>query len=166
MVLYTECDEDFLEDYAGIAKKVIEKAVELHGGLESYSVSLYIVDPDTIKDTNRETRGIDKVTDVLSFPNLELFEGDLSVIDDMDGSDIRDPETGDIVLGEIMICRDKVYEQAEEYGHGPIREYAFLVTHSILHLLGYDHMEEDERRRMEARQKEILNALGITREQD
>ena len=82
----------------------------------------------------------------------------------MDGSDIRDPETGDIVLGEIMICRDKVYEQAEEYGHGPLREYAFLVTHSILHLLGYDHIEEDEQRRMEARQKEILNALGITRE--
>ena len=164
MVLYAECEEDFLEDYAEVARKVIEKAVEMHGGLTDYSVNLYVVDDETIRETNRDTRDTDRVTDVLSFPNLELFEGDLSVIGEMDRSDICDPETGDIMLGEIMICRNRVYEQAEEYGHSVLREYAFLVTHSILHLLGYDHMEDDERERMEAKQREILEALGITRD--
>ena len=164
MVLYAECEDDFLEDYAGIAEKVIEKAVEMHGGLSAYSVSLYIVDDETIRETNRDTRAMDRVTDVLSFPNLDLHEGDLTVIADMDPADICDPETGDISLGEIMICKSRVYEQAEEYGHSPLREYAFLVTHSILHLLGYDHMEDDERAHMEDKQREILNELGITRE--
>ena len=164
MVLYSECEGEFLKDYEKTAERVIEKAVEIHGGLEDYSVSLYIVDDETIRETNRETRGIDSVTDVLSFPNLELFEGELSAIDDMDKSDICDPDTGEIMLGEIMICRNRVYEQAEEYGHSPLREYAFLVTHSILHLLGYDHMEDEERERMEAKQREILDELGITRD--
>ncbi|MCR5118254.1 MAG: rRNA maturation RNase YbeY [Lachnospiraceae bacterium] len=164
MVLYSECEEDFLPDYEKTAKEVIEKAVEKHGGLKDYSVNLYIVDDETIRETNRDTRGIDSVTDVLSFPNLELYEGDLSPIDDMDRSDISDPETGEILLGEIMICKNRVFEQAEEYGHSPLREYAFLVTHSILHLLGYDHMEDEERERMEKKQKEILEELGITRE--
>ncbi len=164
MRLYTECDTDFIDDYEALAGKVIEKAVEIHGGLSDYSVSLYIVDEDTIRQANRETRDIDKVTDVLSFPNLELYEGDISLIQEMDSTDICDPETGEIILGEIMICRNKVYEQAEEYGHSVEREYAFLVTHSILHLLGYDHMEDDERERMEAKQKEILEDLKITRD--
>ena len=164
MVLYCECEEEFIEDYADIAKRVIEKAVDIHGGLKDYSVSLYIVDDETIKETNRDARGIDSVTDVLSFPNLELYEGALDEIYDMDESDICDPETGSIMLGEIMICRNRVYEQAEEYGHSPLREYAFLVAHSILHLLGYDHMEDEERERMEAKQREILDELGITRD--
>ena len=162
--LYSECDTEFIDNYEEVAVKVIEQAVSLHGGLNDYSVNLYIVDDETIKNTNSETRGIDRVTDVLSFPNLELNEGDLSVIADMDKSDICDPESGEIILGEIMICRNKVYEQAEEYGHSPLREYAFLVTHSILHLLGYDHMEDDERKRMETVQKKILEDLKITRD--
>ena len=164
MRLYTECEGEFLKDYDKTAVSVIEKAVELCGGLEDYCVSLYIVDDETIKETNRETRGIDKITDVLSFPNIELKEGKLDAVASMDRTDISDPETGDIILGEMMICKSRVFYQAEEYGHSPLREYAFLVTHSILHLLGYDHMEDDERVRMENKQEEILVSLGITRD--
>ena len=163
MRLYAECEGEFLEDYEDIAVKVIERAVSLHGTIKDYCVNLYIVDDETIREINNNTRGQDRVTDVLSFPNLEMYEGDLSVIDEADESDTCDPETGEIALGEIMICRSRVYEQAEEYGHSPKREYAFLVTHSILHLLGYDHMKDDERERMEEKQREILEGLGITR---
>ena len=77
--------------------------------------------------------------------------------------DYFDPETGELCLGDIVISIDKVYEQAQEYGHAPLREFAFLVAHSMLHLLGYDHMEPDEAEVMEAKQEEILTKLGITR---
>ena len=77
--------------------------------------------------------------------------------------DYFDPESGELCLGDIVISVDKVYAQAEEYGHTPRREYAFLIAHSMLHLLGYDHMEPDEAAVMEQKQEEILNRLGITR---
>ena len=85
-------------------------------------------------------------------------------LDDEDReADYFDPDTGELILGDIMISVDKVYAQAEEYGHTPRREYAFLIAHSMLHLLGYDHMEPDEAAVMEQKQEEILNRLGITR---
>ena len=76
------------------------------------------------------------------------------------------PETDELVLGDIMISVDKVYEQAEEYGHSRKREFAFLIAHSMLHLLGYDHMEDEERVVMEAKQEAVLEALGITRNEE
>ncbi len=164
MRLYAECDGDFIEDYEAVAKRILEYAVAYHKGPEDFEVSLYITDDETVRETNRDTRNIDSVTDVLSFPNLEFAEeGDFGILDEYADSDIRDPENGDIMLGEIMICRSKVYSQAEEYGHSPLREYAFLLTHSILHLMGYDHMEDVERERMEEKQRIILDALGYVR---
>ena len=113
---------------------------------------------------NREYRGIDRETDVLSFPNVDFEEEGVFDIDEDREADCFDPETGELVLGDIMISVDRVYGQAQEYGHSVRREFAFLVAHSMLHLCGYDHMEEEERARMERRQEEILTGLGITRD--
>ena len=87
--------------------------------------------------------------------------GDFSGFDDM--TEYFDPETGELLLGDIVLSLDRVMAQAEEYGHSPLREYAFLIAHSMLHLLGYDHMEEQERVIMEKKQNEILERLGISR---
>ena len=111
---------------------------------------------------NREHRHIDRATDVLSFPMLEYeTPGDLSGIEE--SADAFDPETGELMLGDIVISKDRVIAQAEEYGHSVRREYAFLIAHSMLHLLGYDHMEEEERRLMEDRQRKIMEKAGILR---
>lgn len=109
-------------------------------------VSVSVVDENEIKALNKEFRNINKVTDVLSFPI-----GD------------KNPETGEIVLGDIVLCAQKVIDQAREYGHTRKRELAFLTCHSMLHLLGYDHIEEDERLEMEELQKKILETLGYMR---
>lgn len=109
-------------------------------------VSVTVVDENEIKSLNKEFRNINKVTDVLSFPI-----GD------------KNPETGEIVLGDIVLCAQKVIDQANEYGHTRKRELAFLTCHSMLHLLGYDHIEDDERLVMEDLQRKILEELGYTR---
>jgi len=109
-------------------------------------VSVSVVDEDEIRELNKEFRDIDKVTDVLSFPI-----GDIN------------PETKEVVLGDIVLCAQKIIDQANEYGHTRKRELAFLTCHSMLHLLGYDHMEDAERLEMEALQKDILNFIGYTR---
>ena len=126
-------------------------------------VSVTIVDNDEIHEINNRQRNIDRPTDVLSFPMLEYdkpgdfdkFENDLYAFD---------PDTGELTLGDIVISYDKVISQAEEYNHSVKREFAFLVAHSMLHLFGYDHIDDNERMEMEQKQKEILNNLGITRE--
>ena len=101
---------------------------------------------------NLEHRGIDRATDVLSFPMLEFdHPGDFSIIDE-ETADVFDPESGELMLGDIVISVDKVLEQAQEYGHSPKREYAFLIAHSMLHLCGYDHMDDEERKVMEEKQ--------------
>jgi probable rRNA maturation factor len=163
--LYTECDIEFLEDYPKIATEVLTHVLHRYACPFDVQVALYIVTPEEIREVNAQTRQIDKVTDVLSFPNLNYEpgrEGDFSEVTEED-ADLFDPDTGELLLGEIMICAERVYAQAEEYGHGRIREFAFLVAHSALHLLGYDHMEEDERVRMEALQEEILKEAGYER---
>ena len=111
---------------------------------------------------NREFRGIDRPTDVLSFPMIEYQKP--GVFDFLEERpDCFDPESGRLMLGDIVISKEKVLSQAEEYGHGVKREYAFLVVHSILHLSGYDHMEDGERRVMEELQEKILQKLKILR---
>ncbi len=109
-------------------------------------VSVTVVDEQEIKALNNEFRGINKVTDVLSFPI-----GD------------RNPETGETVLGDIVLCAEKIISQAQEYGHTRKRELAFLTCHSMLHLLGYDHIEDEERQEMEELQRRILDRIGYTR---
>lgn len=126
-------------------------------------VSVTMVTKEEIHQINQETRQVDRPTDVLSFPMMEYdkpgdFDGDSFLT-----SISVNPETEELILGDIVLCADVICEQAEEYGHSRLREFSFLVVHSMLHLFGYDHMEEDERLEMEARQKEIMDALKIYR---
>lgn len=158
-----ETKEELPFDVEEIVTKVIERALEQEECPYEASVAVLLTDNDGIHAMNKEFRDIDRPTDVLSFPNVDYEEpADFSGVE-ASAEDYFDPETGELCLGDIVISVDKVYEQAQEYGHAPLREFAFLVAHSILHLLGYDHMEEEEAKVMEAKQEEILTSLGITR---
>lgn len=143
---------------------VCEAVLEEEGCPYEAQVNLVLTDNGGIRELNRECRGIDRETDVLSFPNVDFDEEGVFDIDEDSEADYFDPETGELLLGDIMISLDKVYEQAEEYGHSVRREFAFLVAHSMLHLCGYDHMEDAERARMEQKQEAVLTGLGITRD--
>ncbi|WP_367942766.1 rRNA maturation RNase YbeY [Enterocloster citroniae] len=126
-------------------------------------VNVILTDNDAIQEINREHRCIDVPTDVLSFPMVDYkVPSDFDHVEDA-VEDYFNPETGELILGDIVISVDKVEEQADKYGHSQTRELAFLVAHSMLHLCGYDHMEDGEREQMEERQKKILETRGYTR---
>lgn len=127
-------------------------------------VNVVLTDNEGIREMNRECRKIDRETDVLSFPNVDFEREGVFEIDEDREADYFDPDSGELILGDIMISVDKVKEQAENYGHSLRREFAFLVAHSMLHLCGYDHMEEEEAKVMEAKQRDVLKGLGITRD--
>jgi len=146
------------------ARLVGEAVLEEEDCPYEVQVNVLVTDNEGIRECNRAYRGIDKETDVLSFPNLEFREEGVFEIDENREADYFDPDTGELVLGDIMICADKVFGQAESFGHSARREFAFLVAHSMLHLCGYDHMEEAESRIMERKQEAVLEGLGITRE--
>lgn len=149
-------------DVEAVAKEVIEKALDYEGCPYEAAVSLLLTMDDEIHEMNQNFREIDRATDVLSFPMIEYEEpGEFDFLEDDDYA--FDPESGELVLGDIVISKEKVIAQAEEYGHSVRREYAFLIAHSMLHLMGYDHMEDEERAVMEQKQREILAELGITR---
>ncbi len=160
-----ETDQKFDFSVEDIVKSVCLKVLELEKcPFDNISVNVLITDNEGIRGYNSEFRGIDKETDVLSFPNLEFEvpgEFDLELSGE---ADYLDPETGDIVLGDIILSKDRILSQAEEYGHSVKREFAFLVAHSMLHLSGYDHMTEEEAKIMEERQEKALSELGITRD--
>lgn len=149
-------------DVKETAELIMETVLDCEECPYEAEVNLLLTDDDAIREMNREHRHIDRATDVLSFPMLEYeTPGDLSGIEE--SADAFDPETGELMLGDIVISKDRVIAQAEEYGHSVRREYAFLIAHSMLHLLGYDHMEEEERRLMEDRQRKIMEKAGILR---
>lgn len=145
-----------------IINQVINEALDYVSCPYETEVSVVLTDNETIRRINREFRKLDKPTDVLSFPML-VYEtpGDFTFLESAEEE--FNPETGELVLGDIVVSMDKVYAQAEEYGHSPVRELAFLIAHSMLHLFGYDHIEERERIIMEEKQTEILSRLGIER---
>ncbi len=165
MTFYVESETDKTLPFEAeeVAGKVIVEALDLENCPYEVSVNVLLTDDQGIHAMNKQYRGIDRPTDVLSFPNVDYENpSDFTGIEDT-AEDYFDPESGELCLGDIVISVDKVYAQAEEYGHTPRREYAFLIAHSMLHLLGYDHMESDEAAVMEQKQEEILNRLGITR---
>ena len=127
-------------------------------------VNVVLTDNEGIREMNRECRKIDRETDVLSFPNVDFEREGVFEIDEDREADYFDPDSGELILGDIMISVDKVKEQAENYGHSLRREFAFLVAHSMLHLCGYDHMEPEEAAVMEQKQRDVLEGLGITRD--
>lgn len=126
-------------------------------------VSLTITDDDTVRQINKEYRNIDKTTDVLSFPNTEWDSPSDYECEGFRDRSLIDPENGCFMLGQIVLNESRIVSQADEYGHSVKREYAFLIAHSVLHLLGYDHMEPEEAAVMEQKQRDYLEDMGISR---
>lgn len=150
-------------DYKELAEKVIDAALEAEKFPFEAEVSLLLVSPEEIRELNREHRGMDAPTDVLSFPLIEYESpGYFESLDQEE--DNFNPDTGEAMLGDIVLCVDKVRKQAEEFGHSEKREYAFLILHSMLHLLGYDHMTKEDAAVMEEKQRKILDRMGILRD--
>ena len=153
------------EELVSLLKKVIEFTLKEEEVEVDCEVSLLFVDNDEIREINNETRGIDRATDVLSFPMLdyenkkvfkEIYKNYECSQSDCDGEEL--------VLGDVGLSLERALEQSKEFNHSFEREASYLVVHSILHLLGYDHMEEDDKVVMRKREEEILNKLNITRE--
>lgn len=160
-----EVDIPFSFDYESLAENLILFSMEHENFPYDAEVNLTLTNNEGIQEINRNFREIDKPTDVLSFPMLSYdVPGDFSGLEE-NYDDNFNPDTGEIMLGDIIISVDRVCEQAEEYGHSQRREFAFLLVHSMLHLFGYDHMTPMEAAQMEAKQAEILNAMNISREQ-
>ena len=164
MTLYFENEQEnsIPFDCEELVKNVVSAAVRSENCPYDVTVSVIITDNNAICEANKEFRGIDKPTDVLSFPAHDFASpADYSDITDDD----LDMDTGEFILGDIMISYERACAQAEEYGHSIKREVAFLVCHSVLHLLGYDHEDDEERKIMEEKQEAVLCGLGITRDE-
>ena len=150
---------EITEEINDAIKKAIEASLKYENCDFDAELSVTIVDNEEIREINNEHRGIDKATDVLSFPMLEFDEDGNAIECEYDFSDDT------VILGDIVISAERAKEQAEELGHSFIREMAFLTVHSMLHLLGYDHVDDPEgEAEMIRKQKEILDGLGITRD--
>ena len=165
MTIYieNELDFEFDFDYEKIARDVVDTAMNHLNFPFEAEVSITITDNDGIQAINKEFRHIDSPTDVLSFPMIEYeTAGNFDAIESND--DLFNPETGEVILGDIVLSVPRIKAQAEEFGHSILREYAFLIAHSMLHLFGFDHMTEAEASVMEQKQREILDILNISRD--
>ncbi len=163
LTIEEETTVDFDFSYQELAKQVIDFTIEHEKFPYEAEVNLTLTDNEGIHEINKMYRDIDRPTDVLSFPMLSYeTAGDFSGLEDA-YDDNFNPDTGEIMLGDIIISVPKVHEQAKEYGHSDKREYAFLIVHSMLHLFGYDHMTPEEAAFMEQKQRDILEELNILR---
>lgn len=155
--IYLSKEVTFDDDILARVTDAIDKTMSYLLDDEGYSVNLVITDDEEIREINREQREIDRSTDVLSFP-IWNFSEPLFCDEDM-----FEEEDGTVLLGDIIISADTAIRQADEFGHSLLREVAFLSVHSILHLVGYDHIEDGDRVLMEEKQREIMDFLGIQR---
>lgn len=149
--------------YKKIIQEIVEEALEYEGCPYESEINVILTDNQEIRKVNKKTRNLDTATDVLSFPMVEFERPSEFDHVEEDVESYFNLETGELMLGDIMISVDKVEEQAEKYGHSTTRELAFLTAHSMLHLCGYDHMAEEERIVMEQKQNEILERRGYSR---
>lgn len=158
----TDFDVDF--DAVTVSELVVAHILKEEGCDMDCEVEILLTDAETVHEINREYRKIDSTTDVLSFPNVEWEEPS-----DFSGPGFSDellinPDTGNVMLGQIVLCKERIFSQAEEFGHSVKREFAFLIAHSMLHLLGYDHMSDEEASDMFQKQDRYLNDINIRRE--
>ena len=157
-ILFSSDLEEDTAEIEVLLNEVIPAVLAAEGVDEPCEINVLLTDDAGIHAINLEQRGVDAPTDVLSFPMFDLKPGDKPSAAD------ADPATHLIPLGDMVLNLDRVKSQGEEYGHGPRRECAYLAVHSILHLLGYDHMDDGPMKaQMRAREEAILNKLGITR---
>lgn len=159
-----ESDYKLAFDYEKLIHEVIREALDFEECPYETEVNVILTTNEEIALINRDYRDLFKPTDVLSFPMIDYVRpGDFSVLEDSPAEDYFNPESGELMLGDIILSVDKIVEQAENYGHSQERELGFLVAHSMLHLFGYDHMEDEEREAMEEKQRDILNILNLKR---
>ena len=151
MNIYFEEGQQVTEEILSTMEAAAKYCLELEGiDEERTEISVTFVEAEEIRELNRDYRENDKVTDVLSFPQFD------------DLNDI--PDFGEICLGDVVICKERAQEQAEEFGHSLRRELGYLTAHSAFHLMGYDHMEEEEKRIMRAMEKKAMQALQLWRD--
>ncbi len=167
MTSYVENETEITFPFAvqDIVDRIMDEVTQMEGCPYETTVNLLITDNAGIREYNKNYRGLDRETDVLSFPNLSFErEGDFSQAE-AEEADCFDPDSGELILGDIILSAERVLAQAQEYGHSVLREFAFLTAHSMFHLCGYDHMEEQDAAVMEQKQEEVLTRMGITRAQ-
>lgn len=166
ILMENEQDKEIEFDYEEVLSQVIDKALEKEKCPYECEVNLTFTDNEGIRNINREFRELDVPTDVLSFPMVDyIAPADYGILENEEAYAMYfNPESGELLLGDIVISVERAIEQAKNYGHSLKREICFLTAHSMLHLLGYDHMEDGERIVMEKKQEEILDELGIKRE--
>lgn len=153
MIIWMDEEQRIPEETLKQLEAAAEECLRQEGvGAEDIALSLSFVTEEEIRELNREHRDTDRVTDVLSFPMFESAE-EIPQIPGME-----------VPLGDVVICREKIRQQAEEYGHSETRELVYLFVHSVLHLLGYDHMEEEEKAQMRQREEAVMEQLGIPRQ--
>lgn len=151
MKIYFEEEQVVSQEILDTMMKAAELCIDAENiDVDRSEISVTFVDMEEIHQLNRDYREVDSPTDVLSFPQFD----DLNNL----------PEEGEIALGDVVICKDKAEEQAQEFGHSFEREIIYLFVHSVLHLLGYDHMDEDEKKIMRRQEEAVMEQLGITRE--
>lgn len=166
MTFYVENETEFVFPFSEeeVVEAVATQVLEMEKCPYEAQINVLVTDNAGIREYNRDYRGIDKETDVLSFPNLDFETPGIFKIDEDREADYFDPDTGELIMGDIILSVDRMKEQAAAYGHSLKREFAFLTAHSMLHLCGYDHMEEEEAKIMESRQEEALKTIGMTRD--
>lgn len=158
MTIYIDNRSTFLWDeyWEEVVKKAVQTSLLYENFEQKCEISVSIVTNEEIQKINKAFRNVDSITDVLSFPQLTFEEGEKADVN----------EKGEIILGDIIICMERAKKQAEEYGHCLEREIAFLTVHSMLHLLGYDHMDIQQEKKMFFRQEQILQQAGFLREKE
>lgn len=156
MVIYANEQEKYeiTNEIENMIESCVKESLLVHGITDDVEISVLFTDNEGIKEINRDMREIDKETDVLSFPQYEFTE--LGVIE-------KEEWESEIVLGDIVLSLEKAEEQAEEFGHSFERETGYLTVHSMLHLLGYDHMIDSDKEIMRKKEEEILEKIGLTR---
>lgn len=159
-----ETDWQLNFDIEDVLRKVAQAVLEMENCPYETCINLILTDNENIRTYNKEYRQIDKVTDVLSFPNLYFEKAGDFCEAEKNEADFFNPDSGELMLGDIVISIDKAKEQAKEYGHSEIREFAFLIAHSMFHLCGYDHMTDAEAADMEKKQEDVLGQLGFVRD--
>lgn len=164
IIITNDTSFELTEKYTELINKTVSECVLNEKCPFEVEVSIILVNNEEIKQMNKEHRDIDTETDVLSFPLLEYDDpSDFSFVDEVDDSEYFNLDTNELMLGDIVISIDKAIEQANEYGHSFERELGFLIVHSMLHLFGYDHMEEYEANQMFKIQENILEKVGLVR---
>ena len=164
MTLFIECEEGVSLPiaYEALCKAAIEACIDYMKCPYETEINVLLTNNEVIQEINLQQRNIDKPTDVLSFPMIEWAQvGEFDFLED--SNEYFHPDSGELMLGDMILSVDKIMEQAHEYGHSLEREYTFLIVHSMLHLFGYDHMVEEERITMEIEQKCIMDIIGIGR---